>query len=281
MRADGLRAMSRISRKRIDEVGTVNKAAQIQLGLKYRELLYEKRPLPDLEDVEFRAYSQNGEDGLLLFLFTLIGTTNKRCVEICAGNGVECNTANLIINHGWDGLLFDGNGANVRAGRKFYATCPDTFALPPKFVKAWITTESVNQLIREHGFAGEVDLLSLDLDGNDYWIWEALDCVDPRAVILEYQNAWGPEQCVTQRYNPRFVWNGELEAHVGASLPAFVKLARRKGYRLVGCQRYEFNAIFLRNGVGEELFPEIPVEACFRRPLPRPKTATGVELVQV
>jgi hypothetical protein len=299
IRADGLRAMEerilsaderiiskRIARKRIDEVGAVNKAAQIQLALKYRELLHKNLPLPDLEEVEFRVYSQNGEDGLLLYLFTLIGATNKRCVEICAGNGLECNTANLIINHGWKGLLFDGSGDNVREGMEFYETCRDTFTSPPTFVEAWITTDSVNQLIRDHGFAGDVDLLSLDLDGNDYWIWEALDCIDPRAVILEYQNAWGPDRCVTQRYDPQFVWNLNTESKVGASLPAFVKLARRKGYRLVGCQRYEFNAVFLKNGVGDELFPEIPVEACFRRPLPRRKKPCqspiqSVELVQV
>ena len=276
--ARGVWLRDRIKRKRIHAVGAVNKAEQILLALKYRELLQKKLPLPELEEVEFRAYSQNGEDGLLLYIFSLIGSTNKRCIEICAGNGIECNTANLIVNHGWHGLLVDGDKANVKQGRAFYANCRDTFSWPPKFVQAWITTDSVNRLIQDNWFAGEIDLLSLDLDGNDYWIWEAINCIEPRAVILEYQNAWGPEESVTQCYDPDFESKpGSRGLPSGASLPAFVKLGRSKGYRLVGCQRYGFNAVFLKDGVGNDLFPEIPAQACFRHPLSRYNMAASAD----
>lgn len=255
----------------IDDISAVNKGVQILLTMKYRELWQNKMPLPSFDDVQFRASSQTGEDGLLLFIFSLIGTTNKRCVEICAGDGIECNTANLIINHGWQGLLVDGNQAKVRAGKQFYAKCPDTRLWPPKFVHGWVTAESVNQLIRDNGFTGPIDLLSLDLDGNDYWIWRAIECVAPRVVILEYENAWGPDHCVTQHYQADFVWkpDGTGLPSCGASLPAFVKLGREKGYRLVGCQQLCVNAVFLRDGVGEDVFPEVPVESCFQHSLPQ------------
>ncbi len=102
-----------------------NKAAQVLLSMQYKEMLALKLPLPAFEDVEFRAYSQFGEDGILLYLFSLLGTTNKKCVEICGG-AVYDNTANLLINHGWKGLFFDGNEKNISKGQEFYARCADT-----------------------------------------------------------------------------------------------------------------------------------------------------------
>src|SRR5262245_37269556 len=113
-----------------------SKVAQILLSQTYKELVGRGPPYPKFEDIEFRAFSENGEDGILLYLFSVIGTTNKQSVEMCAGDGVECNTANLIINHGWKGLLFDGNDAGLAIGRDYYARCPDThrFLSPPTLV---------------------------------------------------------------------------------------------------------------------------------------------------
>src|SRR5229473_2799043 len=94
-----------------DAPGVPNAAAQIQLHLAYRALVEEKRRLPRFSEVGFKCNSQTDEDGILLFLFSVIGTVNKLCVEICAGDGTECNTANLILRHGWHGLLIDGEMA--------------------------------------------------------------------------------------------------------------------------------------------------------------------------
>ncbi|MGA9351781.1 MAG: hypothetical protein WBW48_23680, partial [Anaerolineae bacterium] len=157
----------------------IEKGTQMLLSLKYREFLHNGVPLPSFEDVEFRAFSQNGEDGILLFIFSLIGTTNRKAVEICAGDGIECNTANLIVNHGWNALLFDGSEENIRRGRQFYSTCKDTALWPPTLVNTWITVENVNPLIINNGYEGDIDLLSLDLDGVDYWIWKAITCITP------------------------------------------------------------------------------------------------------
>jgi len=218
--------------------------------------------------VEFRNYSQNGEDGILWYIFSIIGTTNKRCVEICAGSGEQCNTSNLIINHGWTGMLCDGAESNVSRGQQFFASHPDTLQYPPKFVHAWITAENVDSLIGSNSFGGEIDLLSLDIDGIDYWLWNAIKVASPRVVIAEVQAIWGAERSVTVPYRPDFragFFKG-FGIYSGASLPAFVKLAKSKGYRLVGCQRYGFNAVFLRNDVGERDFPEVSARDCFSHP---------------
>ena len=232
-------------------------------------MLNQGQPLPTLDEVHFRVNSQNGEDGILLYLFTLLGTTDRRVVEICAGTGKDCNAANLIINHGWEGFLFDGDQEKVDGGIEFYKNCPDTRFWPPKFRCEWITRDNINDLLAFHQqLRGEIDLLSLDIDGNDYWILEALDIVQPRVIIAEYQQAWGPEIAVTQAYDPEFSFQAYQrehpgQAYSGASLAALVKLAKQKGYRLVGRERKCFNAIFVRDGLGEDLFPAIDPAACF------------------
>jgi hypothetical protein len=246
-------------------------ATQIHLKLAFKHFSNSATAFDDLSDYGFRAFSQADEDGILLFIFALIGSGSKRCVEICAGDGRECNTANLIINHGWHGLLVDGNETLVRTGRDFYAQGRSTTIYPPVFVQAWITRDNVNEIITGNNFAGEIDLLSLDMDGVDYWIWEAITVCKPRVVVLEYQDILGPVRAVTVPYSDDFdAWQYSttdgMPNFCGASLAAFVKLARKKGYRLVGCNRYGFNAFFVRNPLGEKQLPEVDVESCFKHP---------------
>ena len=251
-----------------DGDSAASKVGQLLLAQRYRELHRHGGSIPSFAEVEFRAFSQNGEDGILLYLFSLLGTTNRRAVEICAGDGIQCNSANLIVNHGWHALLFDGNPDRIARGTAFYAKHPDTYSFPPRLAHAWITRENVNQLVSDQGFVGEIDLLSLDLDGIDYWVWEALDVIQPRVVVAEIQCIWGAERAVTVPYSPSFRTehvNG-FGIYSGASLPAFVKLAGRKGYRLVGVQQLGFNAFFVRNDVGEDLLTSATSATCLDKP---------------
>lgn len=253
-------------RRILNETTATSQAIQLLLHQKYRELLHNHLPLPELTDTEFRCFSQNGEDGILLYIFSILGTTNKRVVEISAGEGIECNSANLIINHGWYGLLFDGDQQNISRGKDFYAKCQDTFIAPPTQVATWVTGENVNSLIADNGFSGDIDLLSLDIDGMDYWIWRAIRCISPRVIILEFNAVWGPDRAVSIPYRADYrIDYGRRPYYAGASLAAFVKLGREKGYRLVGTQRLGFNALFVRSGVGEDLLPEISPRQCFER----------------
>jgi hypothetical protein len=249
-------------------VSPADKVSQLILLNQYRDLLQGRKTLPSFADVEFRAFSQNGEDGILLYVFGLIGMGGRRCVEVCAGDAIECNTANLIVNHGWSGLLFDGDKRLVDRGRAYYSRLGDTASYPPQIVNSWITRANVNDLIKQNGFEGPVDLLSLDLDGVDYWIWEAIEVIRPRVVIAEIQCIWGADCSVTVPYSDAFKApiTDRFKAYCGASLPAFVKLARQKGYRLVGVQRLGFNAVFIADGVGEELLPEVDIDSCVDRP---------------
>lgn len=244
----------------------VGQIGQLSLRLAYRELARLNAPLPALFETEFRAYSQNGEDGILWFLFSLLGTTNRRAVEICAGDGIECNAANLVINHGWSALLVDGDPAQVARGREFYRQCRNTWVSPPVLTQAWITAETVNDIVTNHGFAGEIDLLSLDLDGNDYWVWQALTVVQPRVVVLEFNASAGPDRPLTMSYDPAFRLDFSITPYrAGASLAAFTSLAAHKGYRLVGVQSLGFNAFFVRDDIQADWLPTRTPAECYRQ----------------
>jgi hypothetical protein len=259
-----------------------SKTTQLRLKYDWQAMVRRKEPLPSFGDVEFRAFSQNGEDGILLYIFSLIGTRNKTCVEICAGDGLQCNSANLLLNHGWTGLLVDGNHENVARGLEFYSKHPDTSSFPPKFAHAWVDRETVNDLISRTGISGEIDFLSIDLDGVDYWIWDAIDVIQPRVVVVETQCIWGDERSVSVPYRPDFsspLIQG-FGVYAGASLPGFVSLGKRKGYRLVGTQALGFNAFFVRNGIGEDLLPEASVKSCLDRPFVRWATKELLPLVR-
>ena len=142
---------------------------------------------------------------------------------------------------GWTGLMVDGDeGHMTQVRRRFYGVTA---------VAAWITRENINQLILDAGFAGDVDFLSIDLDGNDYWVWEALTACSPRVVVIEYNSAFGPDRAVTIPYDAEFDRHDYRFCYYGASLAALTKLSERKGYRLVTTEPCGVNAYFLRDDV--------------------------------
>jgi hypothetical protein len=222
----------------------------------------------DFADVGFRVHSQNNEDGILHYIFSLIGTTNKKCIEICVGDGLECNTTNLVLNQGWNALMFDGDVGNVKVAKDFFRSMKNTKFWIPIIINTWITRDNINKLISENNFNGEIDLLSLDIDGIDYWLWEAIDCISPRVVVLEFNHLWGADYSVSVPYSPEF--KAEFKKYgsdyAGASLPAFVKLGKTKGYRLVGINNISTNAFFIREDINCPWLPEEKISNCFKHP---------------
>ena len=238
--------------------------AQRHLFNDYRDLASAGR-VPALKDTGYSVFTQFEEDGMLLFLFATLGTTSKTFIEIGSDDGVNSNGANLILNLGWTGLFIDGNLRSVRRGRHFYSKYPTHWAYPPKFVCTKITRENVNDVIREAGFSGEVDLLCIDIDGNDYWIWDALEVVRPRVVMIETHVEFGYHNIVVP-YDPDYCYPGRHKDYHGASPVAMNRLANRKGYRLVGANSYGFNTIYVRNDIGMDLLPEVSVESVLQHP---------------
>jgi hypothetical protein len=230
----------------------------------YRDLA-KRDELPPLSETGFRVFSQFEEDGKLLYIFSVIGMGRKRFVEIGSDDGVNSNSANLYFNFGWHGLFIDENPRSIRRGRKFFGKYPHPWFYKPVFICARVTRENINGLIKEAGFEGEIDLLSIDIDGNDYWIWDALEAVEPKVVIIETHNEFGMKNIVVP-YDPDYSYPGKHPVYHGASPVAMTKLARRKGYRLVGANELGFNFIFVRNGTADRQIPEVSVESVLWHP---------------
>lgn len=221
--------------------------------------------IPNLSDTGYRIFSQFEEDGKLLFIFSIIGMDNKVFIEIGSDDGINSNCANLYFNFSWYGLFIDSNIRSIKRGQRFYNKYPHPWFYKPKFICEKVTRENVNQIIEDNGYKGEIGLLSIDIDGNDYWIWDSLTIVDPKVVIIETHNEFGLNDIVVP-YDPNSSFSEKHPIYHGASPTAMVKLGNKKGYRLVGANEFGFNFIFIKNGIANELIPEVNVESLLNHP---------------
>jgi hypothetical protein len=164
---------------------------------------------------------------------------------------VECNTAKLLIE-GWRGLWIEAapqHANNIRRSLGAFTTDKRL-----TLIESMVTAENVNTLFSQGGFTGEIDLLSIDIDFNDYWVWKAVEVVKPRVVAIEYNAILRPPMSLVVPYQPTQKWDGSN--YGGASLEALVKLGRSKGYRIVGCSFAGVNAFFVRDDLCADHFIE-------------------------
>ncbi len=201
--------------------------------------------LPTLADAEFRVTSQWGEDGIIEWLVHNLPDINRSFVEFGVENYAEANTRFLLQNRGWRGLVMDGNAAHMEHVRR--QTIHWKFDLVAR--SAFITAENINELITTDGFDGELGILSIDIDGNDYWVLQAIDCVRPAILIVEINGVFGDRHAISVPYDPAF---DRLKAHhsgqyFGASLKAITQLAAEKGFTFIGTNTNGVNAFFVRD----------------------------------
>lgn len=215
-------------------------------------------PFPQsLLSQRFRGLSQNDEDGITLALFDLIGHGSRRFAEIGAGTNGG-NSGFLARECGWTGLMIDASPERVKRLQRNFGP------YGVKAVAEMVSRENVNQLLESNGLTGDIDLLSVDIDGNDYWVWQALTVASPRVVVVEYNAAWGAQQAVVVPYDATFdrhQHGGPLK-YYGASLAAFKCLAAEKGFRFLMTEPRGVNAYFVRNDV------ELPVDSRAHQSMP-------------
>jgi len=218
----------------------------------YRQLLLSSERNRDprrLLAYGFRGYSQHDEDGMIQEIFHRIGVSNRVFIEFGVGDGAENNSLYLLLS-GWRGLWIEGNEANAVTISHHFSTFIQSGKLT--FLHKFVDRDSINEIFLKAQFSGEIDLLSIDIDGNDYWAWEAISEVRPRVVVIEYNAVFRPPLAIVADYNKDFAWNGT--SYYGASLKALELLGLRKGYSLVGCSLSGINAFFVRQDLVQDKF---------------------------
>jgi hypothetical protein len=227
--------------------------------------LMDTRPTPrSLEDVEFSVFSQFGEDGILQYLLRHVKIPDTTFVEVGVGSYRESNTRFLVQNNNWRGIAINGDDSH----REFILGTKLAWRHDVEPVQAFVTRDNIDRLIRDNGFAGELGLLSIDVDGVDYWLWDAITEARPAIVVVEFNALFGPEATVTVPYDPSFV---DSEAHwsmayFGASLGALAHLGKERGYRLVGCASNAANAFLVQDDLADDALPEVSPKSAWRPP---------------
>jgi hypothetical protein len=213
----------------------------------------------DISEAEFKVYSQWGEDGIIQYLVRHVPIERKLFVEFGVENYTESNTRFLLVNNYWSGLVLDGGNDNI----DYIKNDSIYWAFNLKADCSFLTKENINQVISKNGVNGDIGLLSVDIDGNDYWVWNAIDCINPRIVICEYNSLFGKTAKVTTPYDPAF-FRGDAhfsKVYYGASISALCDLANKKGYSLVASNSAGNNIFFVRNDLLGDFKALTPGEA--------------------
>jgi hypothetical protein len=208
---------------------------------------------------EFKVFSQWGEDGIIQYLINKVPINNKVFIEFGVENYTEANTRFLLENDNWSGLVLDGSNKNIEfIKRSSYYWKYDLLAK-----EIFITKENIDNTLKEYidsnRFDKEIGLLSIDIDGNDYYIWDAIKSVDPTIVIVEYNSIFGNKHSISVPYDNKFIRTQKHYSNLyfGASIQAFCKLAKSKGYEFVGTNKNAVNAFFVKSEIANKYIPEL------------------------
>jgi hypothetical protein len=217
----------------------------------------------------FKVYSQHDEDGITEEIFRRIGETNRFFVEFGVGDGTENGTVYCLLK-GWSGVWIDGSAVCVDAIERTFDFLIRERRLSVRY--SFITAENIERLFTELGVPAEFDLLSIDIDNNDYWVWKAIERFSPRVVAIEYNASFRDSVNCVVPYQPTAIWN--YTNYFGASLKALEKLGSSKGYNLVGCNFTGVTAFFVRSDlVGDKFAAPFVAENHYEPPrhyLPMP-----------
>lgn len=211
----------------------------------------DRKDLKGVQEVEFCAFSQWGEDGIIDWLIENLPGIPHSFVEFGVGDYRESNTRLLLQLRNWRGLILDGSAEHIAdiQGQEIY------WRHDLQARRVFIDRDNINSLISEAGFTGEIGLLSVDIDGNDYWVWQKIDVVKPAIVVCEFNAVFGDKYRLTVPYRHDFQRSKAHHSllYFGASLPAMISLGKEKGYSFVGTGSTGCNAFFVRNDLASSV----------------------------
>ena len=217
--------------------------------------------LAEFQSAEFRVFSQWGEDGLISWLIDCLPNIPNTFVEFGVEDYRESNTRLLLHMRNWRGLVLDGSSANIQdiQRQEIYWR----YELTAKC--AFIDRDNINSLLANAGVSGEVGLLSVDIDGNDYWVWQAIDVISPAIVVCEYNAVLGDQHELTVPYSAGFQRTRAHHSNLyfGASIKALIRLGEVKGYSFVGTTSTGCNAFFVRNDLASKVLSRLDAVKAF------------------
>jgi len=232
-----------------------NEKAALLAAMSIRNDNRRQEKIPSLAAVEFSVSSQWGEDGILDWLIERTPGLKPVFVEIGTQDYRESNTRYLLQNRNWTGFLFEGSEKDVRIIQQSHLA----WKYDLRIKQAFITRENIEELFRSQGVPREPGLLSLDIDGNDYWVWEAIQSCQPGLVVLEYNSCFGDLLPLTIPYHAEFRRSPSIGGNIyfGASIQAMIKISAKKGYNFLGTGSYGCNSFFVREDFSRHVLPRI------------------------
>lgn len=233
----------RIAPRRLIEYLYGREDEMLALGRLLSELVAMKGEVRSLSDVEFRVFSQFGDDGIIQWLINNINFRERSFIEFGVQDYRESNTRFLLMNNNWSGFVIDGSARNVQKIRS--SSYYWKYSLRAEHL--FIDEDNINDALTRSGLGANIGILHIDLDGVDYWIWKKIETIRPDVVILEYNSVFGLDRSITVPYSKNFVRNKVHYSNLyfGASLRAIYDLSVEKGYAFIGCNSAGNNAYFV------------------------------------
>lgn len=215
----------------------------------------------NIQKHEFKVFSQWGEDGIIQFLTNKIEIANRTFIEFGVENYSESNTRFLMTKDNWSGFVIDSSSKNVAQINNVYSNWKNDLTA----VQAFLTVENVNEVLQQSQYPKDLGILSIDIDGNDYHVLQALNYYKPRILICEYNALFGNERSITTPYLENFAREKAHYSNLyyGASLPALKLLGRKKGYTLIGTNSNGVNAFFVRHDLLPKNYLERDAKSLF------------------
>tara|TARA_B100001175_G_C19502026_1_gene638659 strand:+ start:960 stop:1832 length:873 start_codon:yes stop_codon:yes gene_type:complete len=230
-----------------------NEIERVALG----KILLEKnkvKKIEKIEDIEFKIFSQFGDDGIIQYLVYKLNIEYEyhNFIEFGVEDYTEANTKFLLLNNNWSGLILDSSKNNIEKIKKrnFF------WRFELEAIECFITKDNINSIISQSKFnKKKIGILSIDVDGNDYWIWREMDIIDPLIVIIEFNSTFGFKNKISIPYNSEFERSKAHHSNLywGASLEAFKFLAKQKGYKFFTTNSAGNNAYFVKDNIFDKL----------------------------
>jgi hypothetical protein len=221
---------------------------------------FQDRTVANLSDVSYDVFTYHGEDGVLFYLINHLKDVPKTFIDIGAGDCIKSNCANLAMHFGWGGVFIDMSKGQLSVGKSFYKKNIQQGAAIG-FIEAEVKADNINQLIAENGSDNKIGLLSIDIDGNDYWVWKAIETVQPAIVLIEAKVEFGYKSIVVPYSSDNH--HSADRRYNGASVEALRKLGASKGYKLVGANKQGYNLFFVKQTTD---LPEATVSSILDNP---------------